>query len=64
MSDPLLPPPRRPAPQDLRDRIASDLNRASGRRFRLRYLAAPVAAAALVAITVLGVSTLSGQRRA
>ncbi|MET1004383.1 MAG: hypothetical protein ABWX96_02475 [Propionibacteriaceae bacterium] len=64
MSEPLLPPPRRPAPQELRDRIASDLDRTSGRRFRVRYLAAPVAAAALVAVTVLGVSTLSGQRRA
>jgi hypothetical protein len=62
MSDPLLPPPRRPAPEHLRDRIASDLDRAAGRRFRVRYLAAPAAAAALVAIIVLGASTFSGHR--
>ena len=63
MTDPLLPPPRRPAPDALRDRISRDLDQVSRRRFRIRYLAAPVAAAGLVAATVLGVTSFSGPPR-
>lgn len=64
MSEPLLAPPRRSAPIELRDRIGRELERAPRRRFRVRYLAAPLAAAALVVVTVLGISVVSGQRSA
>lgn len=64
MNEPLFPPPRRSASQELRDRIELDLATADRRRFKLRHLAAPVAAGTLVVATVLGVSTLSGQRTA
>lgn len=64
MSEPLLAPPRRSAPKELRDRVGRELERAPRRRLRVRYLVAPLAAAVLVVVTVLGISVLSGQRSA
>lgn len=56
------PPPRRPAPDRLRNDIRSQLTAAPVRRVRLRTLVVPVAAASLVGVTIFGVSALGGRR--
>lgn len=62
MSDPtpdrLAPPPRRPAPDALRQRIADELEGERDRRGRLRFVpvVALAAAATVVAVTALGAS--------
>lgn len=58
MSDPLAPPPRRPAPPELRDTIARRLQRTTSARRRARLVLVPLAAAATVAAIVLGASLL------
>lgn len=60
MSDPLLPPPRRPAPAQLRERVLADLRQAPSHRVRPRHLVLPAAAAAAVTAVVVGVSSLGG----
>ncbi len=61
MSDPFGPPPRRPAPHHLQERVLAELDQAGRRRIRPRYVILPVAAAAAAAALVLGVSTLDGR---
>jgi hypothetical protein len=62
MSDPWAKPPRRQLPEHLEDRILRELAKAPARRLRLRHLIAPLAAAALVAATVVGVASLGDRR--
>lgn len=61
MSDFLTPPPRRPAPAELRQRVAADLQQTPARRLRPRQVLIPLAAASLVGAVALGVSTVTGQ---
>lgn len=61
MSDPFAPPPRRPAPEPLRQEIARRLNRASTPRRRVRIVLIPLAAAVMIATVVVGVVVLGGR---
>jgi hypothetical protein len=62
MSDPLTPPPRRPAPEHLRNAIARALDQAPhSRRVRLRSVLIPLAAASLIGASVVGASMLGGR---
>ena len=62
MSDPLTPPPRRPAPDHLRAGIARTLRQAPSRRLRSRTVVIPLAAASVLAASALGISMLTGQQ--
>lgn len=62
MSDPLTPPPRRPAPEHLRIAIVRALDQAPRtHRVRLRSVLIPLAAASLIGATVVGASMLGGR---
>jgi hypothetical protein len=61
MSDPFAPPPRRSAPEPLREEIARRLSRATAPRRRVRIVLIPLAAAVMVATVVVGVVVLGGR---
>lgn len=58
MSDPFGPPPRRPAPHHLQERVLAELDQSRSHRIRPRHVILPVAAAAAAAALVLGISTV------
>ncbi len=61
MSDLFAPPPRRPAPEHLREKIARRLDGVAAPRRRLRIVLIPLAAAVMIATVLVGVAVLGNQ---
>jgi len=56
------PPPRRPAPDHLREDISRLLDAAPRRQFRWRTVVVPLAAASLLGATIFGISALGDRQ--